>query len=243
VGAPVGSGRPFPADCRRFVVPPPGPLVLSASTAAVLGRYPDPVALLTDPEVERAAAFRRPEDRNDFVAAHILVRVCAGRVLGRAPSEVTVVQRCPTCGRPHGRPFLPGEPELRISLAHTSGHVSAAAGPQSVGVDVEVGGRVALDDALMTASLAPAERVAIDRAEDPARAFLHHWVRKEALVKVGVLTLDAFASIDLSALPVPRAAGAVSGPRWSPAAGASLLDWIDGDVVGAVAFRGRTGAA
>jgi hypothetical protein len=45
--------------------------------------------------------------------------------------------------------------------------------------------------------LAPAELAAVHADPDPARAFLRLWVRKEALVKVGVASLGGLRGTDL----------------------------------------------
>ena len=63
--------------------------------------------------------------------------MCAGRLLDVPPGDVSIVQRCATCGGPHGRPEVAGHPGVGASLAHSRGVVAAAAGMVPVGIDVE----------------------------------------------------------------------------------------------------------
>ncbi|HEV3363386.1 MAG TPA: hypothetical protein VG795_04480, partial [Acidimicrobiia bacterium] len=113
-------------------------LAVSCPTALVLA---DAAALaeawLSSAEKERLARFKLPSDGADFQAAHLLIRKCAARLLGVHPGDVSIVQRCATCGGPHGRPEVEGHPEVGASLAHSRGVVAAAAGTAPVGIDVE----------------------------------------------------------------------------------------------------------
>jgi 4'-phosphopantetheinyl transferase len=193
------------------------PVALASATDDALAAVPDGWSLLTEAERERATAFRLETDRRDFVAAHLVARVCAARVLGTEASEITVVQVCPTCGGPHGPPHVEEAPELGLSLAHTKGYVAAVAGAAPVGVDVESLDGIRLDPELLERVLTVPERAALDAAPDPRLAFARLWVRKEALVKLGELTLDDLATADVS--------------------GRALLEWVDEErqTVGAAA--------
>ncbi|MFD7641036.1 4'-phosphopantetheinyl transferase family protein [Kitasatospora sp. NPDC059795] len=179
------------------------PLALLATTAEVLARPDADERLLTDVERERADRFRRPADRDDYVAAHLLVRYCAAAHLGIDPADVAFGQQCPGCGRTgHGRPLLTDRPGVHLSLSHTGGNIAAAAGPVPIGVDVEHLGPRNNDPATLGHVLSPAEAELVRRHPDPTRAFLRQWVRKEALIKLGRATLDRLPEIDLSALPL-----------------------------------------
>src|SRR5215470_4070475 len=68
---------------------------------------------LTPPEIERAKAFRRDEDRNRFVTANALLHLAAGRHLGAQPA---IDRECPRCGGPHGKPLIDG---LHASVSHS----------------------------------------------------------------------------------------------------------------------------
>ncbi|MFD8418902.1 4'-phosphopantetheinyl transferase family protein [Streptomyces sp. NPDC059466] len=137
--------------------------------------------------------------REDYLAAHVLVRLCAARLTGEPPATVVLGQLCGDCGgEDHGRPFVRGRPGLRVSLSHARGVVGAAAGPGLVGVDVEDAATALFDPRVAARVLAPAELAAVRADPDPARAFLRLWVRKEALVKVGVTTLGGLRGLDLT---------------------------------------------
>ncbi|NRQ33970.1 4'-phosphopantetheinyl transferase superfamily protein [Nonomuraea sp. NN258] len=162
-----------------------------------MGGRPDevraPLAWLTEVERERAARFRFEADRAAFVAAHLLIRMCAGEVLGKPPRELTLLQRCPVHGPGHGVPYLAEAPELGVSFSHTRGYVCAAAGPGKVGVDAERVGSGPVDAALAERVLTAAERAEVTGPED----LIRFWTRKEAMIKRGELTLDAMGAADL----------------------------------------------
>ena len=181
-------------------------LVAVERSADVLAALPRAAALLTDTERARAARLRRVPDRDDFVAAHALVRLCAARALGVPAAGLTLTQRCETCDGAHGRPEIAG---VHVSLAHSRGVVAAAAASEPVGIDVEGPGDVAVIDLV----LSEAERRIVAAAADPARAFLELWVRKEALVKLGVATLDTLRDTpaDAALLLEDEHAAAVAG--------------------------------
>lgn len=190
-------------------------MIVAAPTSVVLDALPGADRLLTATEHGRMARLRSPGDRRDFLAAHALARVGAGLAAGAAADGLTLLQRCPRCGGvDHGRPSVRELPELHVSLSHTSGYVAAIAGRGPVGVDVERANRRPLQEDVAALALAPGERVKVAGANDPGRAFLRVWVRKEALVKAGELSLDGLGSADLSALEPGR--------RWR---GLCLRDW------------------
>lgn len=191
---------------------------------------------LTPLEHDRMTRLRRAEDRDDFLAAHLLVRICAARLLGAGAGEITIVQRCAACGGPHGRPEVVGHPEVGASLAHSRGVVVAAAGTVPVGVDIEAFPSLAqLTTGDFSAAFTAAEMAAIDASADPSRALLLTWVRKEACLKAGLVDLDGLAGFDLSTLPLDpppadRAARPLEHRGWA------VHDWWDGrsGAIGAV---------
>jgi 4'-phosphopantetheinyl transferase len=179
------------------------PLAVLAAADEVLGLPEADERLLSAVEMERADRFRHESSRREFVAAHLLVRFCAARLLGVRPAEVAFAQRCPGCGQDgHGRPLLTDRPDVHLSLAHTDGVVAAAAGPAPVGIDVEAISRKAPEPELLAQVLTPAEVDLVTGHADPAGAFLRQWVRKEALIKIGRAELDTLSALDLSALPL-----------------------------------------
>lgn len=177
------------------------PFVDVETSSDVLARFPGAAKLLTDLERERAAAFVFPADSETFIAAHVLVRICAARALNTEPERLTLVQTCPTCGlATHGRPSIKEAPELAVSLSHSRGYVAACAGSGPLGIDVEVVSRGA-DLTPIVRALAPGEAALVQAAPDPGLSFLDLWVRKEALIKAGQATLDTLDEIDLSGDP------------------------------------------
>ncbi|MBB5779912.1 4'-phosphopantetheinyl transferase superfamily protein [Nonomuraea jabiensis] len=155
-----------------------------------MGGRPDEVRApedwLTEVETERAGRFRFEADRASFVAAHLLVRLCAAAVLDVGPQELTLRQRCDLHGPGHGKPYIEEAPELGVSFSHTRGYVCAAAGPGKVGVDAEHVPTGPLDPLLADRVLTPRERAMVTGNDE----LIRHWTRKEALIKRGELTLD-----------------------------------------------------
>jgi 4'-phosphopantetheinyl transferase len=210
----------------------PGGVVVAATTAEVLAAVPAAHGLLTGAEQDRADAFRFDRDRDDFVAAHVLARACASAVVGLPAGGLTWQQRCPECGGAHGRPSVAEAPGLGLSLAHASGYVAAAAANGPVGVDVETVRPGSTDRSLAPDVLTEAEVRLIEAAPDGDVAFLRQWVRREALVKVGALTLDTLKTVDLSHLPPGEPADGWATHAWE---GLVLADWRLGPALGAVA--------
>jgi 4'-phosphopantetheinyl transferase len=184
--------------------------VLSASWGKAVG--------LTMAERGRAAAFVKEGNRRDFRAAHVLVRVAAAALTGGRANDFVLDQCCDVCGGPHGRPTLRGHPELQVSLSHTNGVVAAACSDTGagIGVDVERWEMPCLDHSVLKLVLSDGEQALIaalpsTRASNscfppPATlAFLRLWVRKEALIKLGVTTIETLSRIDLSAMPSDQA--------------------------------------
>jgi 4'-phosphopantetheinyl transferase len=102
-------------------------------------------------------------------AGRALLRRLAAEQLGIAPEDVPLVQRCPDCGGPHGRPMIDGS-ELRVSLARCElGAVAVAAWGADIGVDVEP-------------LVQSAERLAAIR-EVAGGDGIAHWTRVEAVLK------------------------------------------------------------
>ncbi|MFF7307557.1 4'-phosphopantetheinyl transferase superfamily protein [Streptomyces sp. NPDC008137] len=140
--------------------------------------------LLDSGERARAAALRRPADRDGYRVAHVCLRLLLGAYLGIEPSDVTFVRRpCPLCQGPHGRPDVPGVP-LCFSLSRTDGLCLLAFADTAVGADVE---RLPAPEAVsaLTATLHPREAAEIAACPPDRRpaAFARVWTRKEAYLK------------------------------------------------------------
>ncbi|MGN0062686.1 MAG: 4'-phosphopantetheinyl transferase family protein [Nocardioides sp.] len=167
----------------------------SPTTAVVLFRTVEAVegadpGRLSSAELARWQRLRDAGDRRAFLAAHWLVRECAADALRCAAGDLDIELGCPGCGSAgHGPPRVVGAPGLGLSLSHTRTHVAAVAAPGACGVDVETSG-----SAVPVRALAAAEQAWVEAgagAHDATRL----WVRKEALVKAGVATLEAPARL------------------------------------------------
>lgn len=156
-----------------------------ASTDAVLARAApdlDPLTLLSATERARHDRFVQPVDREDFVAARLLARVAVLRhqdepITTDALRLIEFVQRCETCGGPHGRPIVRGRDDLQVSWAHAKGVVAAAISPWRVGVDVE--------------RMAPEPPPGM--SGDGSAPWLV-WARAEAVTKAGIADLETALS-------------------------------------------------
>lgn len=151
---------------------------------------------LTAAEQERRDRLRHERDRAAYVAAHTLVRICAGELLGAPAGDITVAQQCPGCGKiDHGRPYVVDAPDVHVSLSHTRGWVAAIAAERPCGIDIE---RVRpVSPAVVRRVLARSEQAWVAEQPDPVRAFATLWARKEALVKAGIGDLDLASRIDV----------------------------------------------
>ncbi|MEP7765646.1 4'-phosphopantetheinyl transferase superfamily protein [Sanguibacter sp. 25GB23B1] len=188
-------------------------------------------------ETRRAARFRSPDDRRDYLAGHLLVRRAAARLLPPGSPPVRLVQRCASCGEDgHGRPSADDHPALHLSLSHARGAVAAAAAWSPVGVDIEPRVRpVPTTESLWAATMSAAEQDGLRTSDDPSGDFLRLWVRKEALVKIGAVSLDRLSDVDLSAVPLRGTPGTGSPHQWGDHV---LVDWSDDEHVAAVAAAG-----
>lgn len=175
-----------------------------STTAAVLdaaGGVAAARALLAPYERARADRLRRPADRDDHVAAHVLVRRVAAALLtdagrGVEAGDLVLEQRCPGCGgHDHGRPAITGADGVHVSLSHARGWVAAAAAGRPCGIDVEP----VAPGAPLEGVLAPGEVTALTALGPEVRnaAFLRLWTRKEAVVKAGAASLDDLARLDV----------------------------------------------
>gem|GEM_PF-1784214 len=157
---------------------------------ARLDTAPGLAAAASPHEHERAACFVRPEDRARSLTAAGLLRLAAAEVLATEPAGVEVRRDC-RCGRPHGRPTLPGT-GWHASVSHAGDLVVVAlTDAAEVGVDVEQLRDVDVG-AMGRHVLAPGETVPADRA-----AFFTLWTRKEAVVKATGDGITAMARVRL----------------------------------------------
>ncbi|HEY6797405.1 MAG TPA: 4'-phosphopantetheinyl transferase superfamily protein [Kineosporiaceae bacterium] len=169
----------------------------------------DDRALLDDAERRRYDGFVASADRHRFVTGRVLVRQTLGTLLGLAPQEVPIARDCRHCGRPHGKPYVPGA-AVRFSLSHSGHWVGLAVTPgpgAEPGLDVQEV-RHGIFSRLAVRVLTPHEHADVDTGptEDRDRRFTVLWARKEALLKA-----------DGRGLAVPLRSFAVSGPDEPPA--------------------------
>jgi 4'-phosphopantetheinyl transferase len=146
-----------------------------ASTAWMRPWHAD---VLSDGERARRAGLWDPGHRAQYTVAATLLRLVAAPLTGRTAAGVVVDRSCPSCGRYHGRPRLPGT-GLDVSISHSGATVAVAvSNAGAVGVDVQ---QVADDAVGELSPLVLAESEAGHVAG--ARDFFTYWTRKEALVK------------------------------------------------------------
>ncbi|WP_020641586.1 4'-phosphopantetheinyl transferase family protein [Amycolatopsis balhimycina] len=140
--------------------------------------------LLDDVEQGRFAAYRQEADKRRFLTGRVLAKTVAAERLGVPVESVKFDATCEDCGKPHGRPRIPGA-DLALSISHSGDLIGLAATPSiPVGLDVETTTRRA-DEGLIEYALSPAETASLAGlpAEDRAAAFFVYWTRKEAVMK------------------------------------------------------------
>jgi 4'-phosphopantetheinyl transferase len=134
--------------------------------------------LLSDGERARRAGLWDARHRAQFTVAAALLRLVAAPLTARTAAGLVVDRSCPSCGRHHGRPRLPGT-GLHVSISHSGATVAVAVSQAGeVGVDVQQ----VVDDSVRELSplvLAESEAGHVAVAGD----FFTYWTRKEALVK------------------------------------------------------------
>jgi 4'-phosphopantetheinyl transferase len=140
--------------------------------------------LLDDVEQGRFAAYRQEADKRRFLTGRVLAKTVAAERLGVPVESVKFDATCEDCGKPHGRPRIPGA-DLALSISHSGDLIGLAATPSiPVGLDVETTTRRA-DAGLIEYALSPAETASLAGLpeEDRAAAFFVYWTRKEAVMK------------------------------------------------------------
>lgn len=146
---------------------------------------------LTDEDRQRAARFRQPGDRHNFVLGRNLVHHLI------RPRGISTP--CVFSIGPNGKPFLPDAPAYNLS--HSGRWVACAVSRhEPVGIDVETFSHLKDYRELLPTIAHPAERRYIEQA--PAdiglALFKRCWTRKEAVLKATGKGLSA----DLQAIDV-----------------------------------------
>jgi 4'-phosphopantetheinyl transferase len=140
--------------------------------------------LLDDVEQGRFDAYRQDADKRRFLTGRVLAKTVAAERLGLAVEAVKFDATCEDCGKPHGRPRVPGA-DLTLSISHSGDLIGLAATPSvPVGLDVETTTRRS-DERLIDYALSPAEAAHLTGLsdEEKAAAFFVYWTRKEAVMK------------------------------------------------------------
>lgn len=179
-------------------------------------------SVLSAQERERAAAFRLPAPRRQFVVGRAALRTLLGRYLGLTPAA------CGFALDANGKPSLQPASPLRFNVSHAGDFVLIAiANGMDVGVDVEAH-RHTDDLASLAASiLCPADLErwrAASAVEGPA-AFYRIWTCKEAVAKaIGCGLAMDFRKLRISLAPGRAAALASLEPQWGQAGRWSLRE-------------------
>lgn len=140
--------------------------------------------LLDETEHGRHLAYRQDLDKRRFLTGRVLAKTLAAERLGRAVEDIKFDSSCEDCGKPHGRPRVPGA-DLMLSISHSGDLIGVAATSGTpVGLDVETEKRRA-DSSLIEYALSPAEQRELEGLSDDerAKAFFTYWTRKEAVMK------------------------------------------------------------
>ena len=159
------------------------------------------LGLLSDDERLRWRRFARQASRDQYLAAHVVLRKALSRYVD-APANAWRFG-ANAYGRPHV--LEPSGAPLDFNLSHTEGLVAVAvSGARDIGVDVENVSRDADLEQLAAAFFAKAEAEAVElaNAADKRETFFALWTLKEAYIKargMGLsLGLDGYA-FDISA--------------------------------------------
>lgn len=143
------------------------------------------VSLLDRAERARREAFAFASDRDEFTAAHALLRRTLSRRCDVDPREWTFE------AGPFGKPFAPsaqtGARPIAFNLSHTRGLVACGVGEAAdLGIDVEPVDRPRTDvEKLADRCFSPLELEQLRACRDPDRRvrFTELWVLKEAYIK------------------------------------------------------------
>ena len=147
--------------------------------------------LLTDQDRQRAARFRQPGDRHNFVLGRTMVHYLVG-------SDDDPVAHAFSIG-PYGKPYLPGAPAYNLS--HSGRWVACAVSrDEPIGIDVETFAHLRDYRDLVPDITHPGERHCIEQAPSEQRLalFKRCWTRKEAVLKAtGKGLSDGLQGIDV----------------------------------------------
>jgi 4'-phosphopantetheinyl transferase len=178
---------------------------------------------LDSSERTRAENFRSIRDRHRYAAAHGLLRLALGEMLG-CPANAIVLEKSPE-GKPQLRPNESDDRRLKFNLSHAGGWaLIAISWDRELGVDLESAESLPDDDeslSKLAARILSKRELktwnAIPTAVKRRAKFLRMWTRKEAFVKAtGEGLRHDFANIDLppDATPFDVPSGKRPVDRW-----------------------------
>jgi 4'-phosphopantetheinyl transferase len=139
--------------------------------------------LLSLPERAIATRFVHDLDRQRYINAHCALRNILARTVGKPAHSLEFTNG------PHGKPLLVNHPQCAFNLSHSGdwGVVALSDTPrqQGIGVDIEVMRNIDNLDALAGEVFTPTEEKELRLVSEQKKtaAFLHGWVRKEAVLK------------------------------------------------------------
>ncbi len=138
------------------------------------------VRLLSREEQERVTRLIPGRHRQQFIAAHAVLRVVLSRYCGERPQELIIEKTA------SGKPFLPLRASVRFNLTHSHGRaLIAIAGDREVGIDLEKIRREVAVERLARRFLSTQDQVFIESGEPSQKheRFLQVWVAREAVFK------------------------------------------------------------
>lgn len=184
--------------------------IWGAEVPRLVGKFQCLERVLCVEERAKAARFLRAADRNASVVARGALRILLAAYSGDAPERIRF--GCSENGKPFHAPPAAGRNDpgaaVAFNVSHSGDWVVLAFGRnRQVGVDVEKIRRD-LDVLKISGRYFTVEETAlIEAADDPYRAFFHHWARKEAYVKA----VGSGLFRELSSFSVPDADGEKDG--------------------------------
>lgn len=189
---------------ERFLLPQdgsslPGEILFCTAPPAEKPR----TELMSTMRLAQLSRMRHEDARCLAIAAELLLAeaYAAYRGLPLSPVEWAVGS--------HGKPFLPADPDFHFNLSHTRGMAAIAAGPVSVGLDIEQ--RTDRGDAVARRVMSNGEYMLYQTSLERDAAFTELWTLKEAYAKLtGLGFALPFSSINVEnntvAAPGQRAA-------------------------------------
>jgi 4'-phosphopantetheinyl transferase len=180
---------------RRIYPGPPPPLDAGEVHVWFARLDPCPAGVagyLTAEERDRAAGYKLPRVREQFVAGRGVLRAVLAGYLGTPPRALAIGVDV------HGKPVLTTHATLHFNVSHSAGAGLIAVSAVPVGVDLEPVRPIENAGGLVERFFADEERAAYAALTDGARpgGFLRGWTCKEAVLKgigIGMRRMDECA--------------------------------------------------